>query len=59
MLWFYVVREFGPVKSNFAIFGHIVIGVLAGVVLFSEWQKYTQSDMLVSPSNLTVEIVHC
>jgi hypothetical protein len=38
MLWITLRREFGPVKSNFATFGQIAIGVLPGVLVLSEWQ---------------------
>jgi drug/metabolite transporter (DMT)-like permease len=48
MLWIYVVREFGPVKANFANFGQIVIGVLAGVIFLGEWEEYSRKDIGLS-----------
>jgi drug/metabolite transporter (DMT)-like permease len=59
MLWVYVVRELGPVKANFANFGQIVVGVVAGVLFLGEWQEYTTRDIsmsLVGLAFLTVSI---
>jgi drug/metabolite transporter (DMT)-like permease len=60
MLWIYVVRELGPVKANFANFGQIVIGVIAGVLFLGEWKEYGRGDIglsLVGLGFLTLSIL--
>jgi hypothetical protein len=52
MLWIYVVRELGPVKANFANFGQIVIGVIAGVLFLEEWKDFSKKEVLVSLGGL-------
>jgi drug/metabolite transporter (DMT)-like permease len=52
MLWVFVVRELGPVKANFANFGQIVVGVVAGVLFLGEWQEFTPRDVAMSLAGL-------
>ena len=44
----YVIKEIGPIASNFGIFGQILVGLIIGILFLNEWNKYNLKDILLS-----------
>ena len=48
----YLVNELGAVGSSFYKFGQIVVGVLIGIFIKKEWNKYSPNEVLISSGGI-------